>query len=117
MEENFKLVIALAFTAVIVYCGAFVYDIYYKPKPIIEERTIIVADKTAELVPVGVSWTLDFRIIGDDGVVYHTEAKIFNYIKIGKKYNIIAEKIHSSYGEYWKIEKVWKDKTQTKGGI
>ena len=117
MEENFKLVIALSFTAVIIYCSAFIYDIYYKPKPIIEERTIIVADKTAELVPVGVSWTLDFRIIGDDGVVYRTDWKIYEYMKIGKKYNIVVIKIHSCYGEYWKIEKVWEDKSQTKGGI
>ena len=115
MEENFKLVIASAFTAMIVFCGAFVYDIYHKPN--IEERSIIVVNKTVSLVPVGVSWAPDYHITGDDGVVYRTDWKIYEYMKIGKKYNIVVIKIHSCYGEYWKIEKVWEDKSQTKGGI
>jgi len=115
MEEIFKLVIASAFTAMIVFCGAFVYDIYHKPN--IEERSIIVVNKTVSLVPVGVSWAPDYHITGDDGVVYRTDWKIYDYMKIGKKYNIVVIKIHSCYGEYWKIEKVWEDKSQTKGGI
>jgi len=115
MEQNFEvLVIASAFTAMIVFCGAFVYDIYHKPN--IEERSIIVVNKTVSLVPVGVSWAPDYHITGDDGVVYRTDWKIYDYMKIGKKYNIVVIKIHSCYGEYWKIEKVWKDKSQTKGG-
>ena len=110
MEQDFKLVIVLVFVVMVVYCGAFIYDIYHKPN--IEERSIIVVDKTIEFVPI----LPDYHIIGDDGVTYHTEAKIFNYMKVGKKYNIVVIKIHSCYGEYWKIEKVWKDKSQTKGG-
>ena len=115
MEENFKLVIALAFTAMIVFCGAFVYDIYHKPN--IEERSVVVVNKTISLAPVGVSWAPDYRVTGDDGIVYRTDWKICDYMKIGKKYNIVVIKIHSCYGEYWKIEKVWEDKSQTKGGI
>ena len=82
-----------------------------------EERSIIVVNKTVSLVPVGVSWAPDYHITGDDGVVYRTDWKIYDYMKIGKKYNIVVIKIHSCYGEYWKIEKVWEDKSQTKGGV
>ena len=103
MEENFKLVVASAFTAMIVFCGAFVYDIYHKPN--IEERSIIVVNKTVSLVPVGVSWAPDYHITGDDGVVYRTDNwKIYHSMEIDKKY-IISVKPSLSHEKYW-IEKV-----------
>ena len=113
MTQNLKLVIPLVFIAMIVYYGAFIYDIYHKPN--FEERNITVVNKTISLVPVGVSWAPDYRVIGDNGIVYRTDKKIYDYMKIGKKYNIAVIKIHNCYGEYWRIEKVWENETQTKG--
>jgi len=54
-----------------------------------EERSIVVINKTTEIVSYGSSSGTEYLIFGDDGIVYRTDDwGVYQSMKIGKRYNI-----------------------------
>ena len=92
---------------IIVYalcCGAYTIHIYSN---ITEERSIVVINKSSEIVSLVFSSATEYLILGDDGVVYRTrDWKIYHDMEIGKRYNISVKQIHDFNSDYWFIDEV-----------
>ena len=72
-----------------------------------EERSIVVINKSLEIVSHGLSSATEYLILGDDGVVYRTrDWKIYHDMEIGKRYNITVKQIHDFNSDYWFIDEV-----------
>ena len=80
--------------------GLFYVDIYVMAP---EERSIVVINKTTEIVGYGFYTGTEYLIFGDDGIVYRTDDwGVYQSMKIGRKYNTSVvsgphEKLHEKH--------------------
>lgn len=66
--------------------GLFYVDTYVMAP---EERSIVVINKTTEIVSYGSSSGTEYLIFGDDGIVYRTDDwGVYQSMRIGRRYNI-----------------------------
>ena len=66
--------------------GLFYIDTYVMAP---EERSIVVINKTTEIVSYGSSSGTEYLIFGDDGIVYRTDDwGVYQSMRIGRRYNI-----------------------------
>ena len=102
-----KDVIAILLIIIFAICsGLYVLDTYGNPT---QERSIVVVNKTTEIVSYGFGSSTEYLILADDGVVYHARNwKMYYDMKIGGRYNVTVKNIydcrHSS--NFWRIEKI-----------
>ena len=59
--------------------------------PTLETKTISVVDKTAEIVSTGDGPRTDYKVLADDGVIYHTAWEVYRLLEINGSYTIQAQ--------------------------
>ena len=101
--------IVLVLTMILVFCGCIVFCVMMKYKSDIEERGIIVINKTTEIVPSGWGSITEYLILGNDSIVYRTRKwDLYCKIKIGNEYNLKTRNLRGwGYtSDHWIIEEV-----------
>ncbi len=102
-----KDVVALVLIIIFAICsGLYVLDIYGNPT---EERSIVVINKTTEIVSCGFGASTEYLILADDGTVYHARNwKMYYDMKIGERYNVTVKNIYGCRydSNFWRIEEI-----------
>jgi hypothetical protein len=72
------------------------------------EKDIGVIDKTEAITTRGLSSWTDYKILGDDGLTYHSAWEIYRQLQIGGTYHINANNLHGRgyASDYWVIRSI-----------
>ncbi len=103
--------IVLVLTMILLSCGCVVHYVRMKYEASTEERSIIVINKTTEIVPSAWGSITEYLILGNDGIVYRTrDWGLYYNVKIGKEYSIKTRNLRGwGYAsDHWIIEEVKK---------
>ena len=110
MESRAQVFItALVLTMILLSCGCVIFYGMMKYRANVEERSIIVVNKTTEIVPSGWGSITEYLILGNDGTVYRTrDWGLYYNVKIGEKYSIKTRNLRGwGYTSgHWIIEEV-----------
>ena len=102
-------VVILSVILILSFTGVVFFGLYRVINPTVKEKSIVVVNKTTEIVSHGFSSATAYLILADDDIVYRTrDWKIYNDMKVNKRYNVKAKLVHKMRypSNFWTIEEV-----------